>query len=114
VRVVNRSRERVTLSAIDSCLYIAQEAQNERGEWAAIEKTARGTGPRDCAAGLNRVFLDPQEYWGVTGPRYGGSFKTKLRFRLDLGREQDGLPTTGGTIIYSNEFDGSVSPEQLR
>jgi hypothetical protein len=112
--IVNRSGERATLSAIDSCLYIVQEAQDEQGEWKPIEKTARGTGPRDCAVGHHRVFLDPQEYWSITAPRYSGSLKTKLRFRLDLGRVQDRLPTTGGPVIYSNEFNGSVNPALLQ
>ena len=37
----------------------------------------------------------------------------KLRFRLDLGKTTGRLPEPGGKIIYSNEFEGSVNPEQF-
>lgn len=113
LRVVNRSGERATFSAIDSHLYIVQEALNENGQWQAIEKAARGTGPRDCACGFHRMFLDPGEYWTLPAPRYAGSFKTKLRFRLDLGRQAPPWPKPGFAVMYSNEFEGSVNPEQL-
>lgn len=113
LRLINRSGERATLSAIDSHLYIVQEALKDDGQWQAIEKTARGTGPRDCACGFHRVFLDPGEYWDLRAPRYAGSFKTKLRFKLDLGRQAAPYPKSGGVVIYSNDFEGSVNPEQL-
>lgn len=45
--------------------------------------------------------------WTFTAPRYEGTAKTKLRFMLDLSR--------GNTrkYVYSEEFDGSVNPEQF-
>ena len=114
LRIVNRSQQQVALSAIDSHLYIVQEAQNEKGEWTAIEVKARGTGPPDCVNGPHRVFLDPGEYWSFVAPRYTGPFKTKLRFRLDMGKGQGRSPKDGGVIVYSDWFDGSVNPEQFR
>ena len=108
VRLVNRTGGRVTLSAIDSYLYMSQEAQDEDGKWKAIECTHPGTGPRDCGVGMDQVFLEPNEFWNITAPRYSGSIKTKLRFRLNTSGKAE------GTILYSEPFDGGVNPEQLR
>jgi len=113
LRVVNRSDERKTFSAIDSHLYIVQEAQNDQGEWKAIERIPHGTGPRDCAVGFHRISLQPNEYWILAGPCYTGSFKTKLRFRLDMGRNNAAFPQPGGKLIYSNEYEGAINPEQF-
>jgi hypothetical protein len=114
LRVVNRSDERAFFSAIDSHLYLVQEALNDKGEWQAIERIPHGTGPRDCAVGFHRISLKPGEYWDLVGPRYTGSFKTKLRYRLDLGTNDGKLPQPGGKIVYSNEYEGSINPEQFQ
>ena len=114
LQIINRSAKRATFSASNSCLYAVQEAQNESGAWQAIEKQGRGRPIGDCAVGFHRVFLDPADYWTLRAPRYSGTLKTKLRFRLEMGQEGDGYPTSGGIVIYSNEFDGSVNPEQLQ
>jgi hypothetical protein len=114
VRIVNRSGERVAFSAIDSHLYLIQEAQNEKGDWQPIERMPHGTGPRDCAVGFHRVSLQPGQYWNVIAPRYGGTLKTKLRFRLDLGKSDRDIPVPGGTIVYSNEFEGAVNLQQFQ
>ena len=114
VRIVNRSDERTFISAIDSHLYLVQEAMNDKGEWQAIERMPHGTGPRDCAVGFHRISLQPGQYWNVVGPRYNGSFKTKLRFRLDLGKKDGQFPQPGGKVIYSNEFEGSINREQFQ
>lgn len=37
-------------------------------------------------------------------PKYAGTFKTRLRFRLDVGSLR---------AVISNEFDGSINPEQF-
>ena len=50
------------------------------------------------------MFLGPREYWEFTAPRYSGSIESKLRFALRL---------DDGETIYSNEFDGSINPEQF-
>lgn len=113
VRIVNRTEERQFFSAIDSHLYIVQEAQNKNGEWNPIERTPHGTGPRDCAVGFHRISLKPGQYWEVSGPRYSGPFKTKMRFRLDLGRNDKQYPSPGGKIIYSNVFEGAIHPDQF-
>lgn len=114
IKIVNRTSERATFAAIDSCLHLVQEAQNAEGKWSPIQRTTPGTGPRDCAVGAHRVFLEPGEYWQVSAPNFQGSFKTKIRFRLDQGLYQQKYPGGGGRILYSSEFEGSVDPELFR
>src|SRR6266478_9166653 len=106
LRIVNRSPQRATFPAIDSCLYLVQEARNEKGEWLPLQRKTPATGPKDCAVGWHQVSLDPGEYWNLAAPKFTGSFKTKLRFRLGKSRR-------GGQFIYSSEFDGSINPEQV-
>ena len=113
LRIVNRSSKRAYFSAIDSQLYLVQEAMNDKGEWQAIERLPEGTGPSDCAEGYHRISLEPGQYWEFVAPCYGGPFPTKLRFRLDLGAVVGDLPQSGGRIIYSNEFAGSVALGQF-
>ena len=106
--------ERIFFAAIDSHLYLVLEARNEKGEWHPVERTPHGTGPRDCAVGFHRISLKPGQYWNLEGPRYTGSLKTKLRYRLDLGKSDRTIPQPGGKLIHSNEFDGAVNPEQFQ
>lgn len=113
LRIVNRSNEREFFSAIDSHLFIVQEAKDEKGDWKPIERIPHGTGPRDCATGFHRISLKPGQYWNLTGLQYSGPLKTKLRFRVDLGRNDKKYPSPGGKILYSNEFEGSIHPEQF-
>lgn len=114
LRIVNRSDKQEYFSAIDSHLYIVQEARNEKGEWQAIERIPHGSGPRNCAVGFHRISLKPGEYWNLVGVRYAGPLKTKLRFRLDLGKNGGRFPQPGGKRIYSEEFDGSINPGQFQ
>jgi len=111
VRVVNRSAQRVFFSALDSQLYLVQEAMNDNGEWQSIEEPPNSTGPPYCGNSYHRISLKPGECRELVAPCYGGPLRTKLRFRLDLGKS-DGGP--GGKIIYSNAFDGSIQREQFQ
>lgn len=48
--------------------------------------------------------MGPRQYWAFATPRYTGAVKTVLRFRLDRDKDKP---------LYSNEFDGSINPEQF-
>ncbi len=50
------------------------------------------------------MYLGSGEYWAFSAPRYVGDRKTKLRFAFTVAE---------GKTIYSNEFEGSVNPEQF-
>jgi HEAT repeat protein len=107
VRLINRSAKRAAFAASDSCIYLLQEARDEKGVWREIE-TSPGASAF-CGNSFHRVFLEPNQYWEFKGRRYAGPMKTKIRFRLDLGGEND-----DGASIVSNEFDGAIAPAQLR
>ena len=96
--LINATKEKVAFPAQDSRLYIIQEAKDENGEWRPIEYLPSSW----CGNSYHQVFLEPNKYWSFTAPRYGGSFKTKLRFKLE-----------GDNPIYSNEFEGSINKEQF-
>ncbi len=99
LRLVNGTDERVAFRASDSRLSIVQEACDETGEWREIEYLPQSW----CGNSYHRVFLDPGQCWTFAAPRYEGSVKTKLRFKLSIDND----------AIYSEEFDGSINPEQF-
>ena len=118
VRLINRTDAVTAFTACDSCLYLAQEALDRTGHWRAIELLPEPI----CGNSFHRVFLDKNQYWEFAAPRYSGSVKTRLRFRLeqgtvrreewDVGEAEKRLHVSadrGGNVIYSNEFEGWVN-----
>lgn len=105
VRLVNRTNEVKKFAACDSCLYLVQEAQDEQGVWREIEDLPSAI----CGNSFHQVALKPGQFWEIKARAYHGPMKTKLRFRLDgSGESAEGEP------IYSREFDGRISKQQLR
>jgi hypothetical protein len=101
LRVVNRTSEAVPFMACDSVLSIVREAQDADGMWREIESPPEAI----CGNSFHRVFLGPGQYWEFPARTYNGPTMTRLRFRLDPGDRQP--------AIYSNEFDGQVTPAQF-
>ena len=103
VRLANTSDEPVSFSASDSRLYIIQEAKDGNGNWNPIEYLPSSW----CGNSYHSVFLGPNQYWEFAAPKFAGSIKTKLRFRLQIvkGKSLD--------FVYSNEFDGFINPKQF-
>jgi hypothetical protein len=104
LRLVNRTEKTVDFAACDSSLYIVQEALDSKGQWKALERFPE-TG---CGNSFHRVFLEPDEFWEFFALPRAGSFKTRLRFRLELGGES-GI-AAGGSALYSNEYEGGIDP----
>jgi len=105
LRLVNRTRDTAAFKALDSRLYIVQEALDGDGQWREIENLTTAI----CGNSFHRVFLKSDQFWEFKARAYSGALKTKLRFRLDLRGENDDARS-----IYSNVFDGEVSKTQLR
>jgi hypothetical protein len=99
LRLVNGTDRRVAFRASDSRLSIVQEAREDKGQWREIEYLPQSW----CGNSYHRVFLDPGQCWTFAAPKYEGRLKTKLRFKLMV-EEQ---------AIHSEEFDGSINPEQF-
>jgi HEAT repeat protein len=105
LRLVNRSSEVTAFAASDSCLFLVQEARDEKGRWREIELPPQPF----CGNSFHRVFLQADQYLQFPARLYSGSIKTKIRFRLDPSEEPDAK-----SAIYSGEFDGFVAPTQFR
>jgi hypothetical protein len=99
LRLVNGTNQRGAFRASDSRLSIVQEARDADGQWREIEYLPQSW----CGNSHHRVFLEPGECWTFAAARYDGTMKTKLRFKL----------TGEHGAIYSEEFEGSINPEQF-
>lgn len=84
--------------------FIRQQALHADGQWKYVE--ARWF--IDSGNSIKKAVLPPHQAFALTGSRYHGPIKTKLRFVVDLSFFAD-----EPTFIYSNEFDGSVCPNQF-
>ena len=98
--MVNRTKQALKFTACDSRLSIIQEAQDQHGVWKPIEYLPSSW----CGNSYHQVQLNPDYYWEFAAPRYRGTSPTKLRFTLKL---------DDGSLIHSNEFDGSVNLAQF-
>ena len=98
--LVNGTNKTSRFSATDSRIGIVQEAKDKDGCWKPIEHLPSSW----CGNSYHSVFLEPKDCWVFSTPRYEGSIKTALRFTL---------PLSGGKVIHSNEFEGSVNPGQF-
>ena len=100
VILANTTGRTVRLDASDSRLAIVREARDPDGRWRPIEYLPSSW----CGNSYHRVFLPRNHYWSFTAPRYSGSTETTMRFVLEddyFGR------------VTSNEFPGTVNPEQF-
>lgn len=102
VLLINGTNRRQAFNASDSRISIVQEAKDEDGAWKPIEYLPSSW----CGNSYHRVFLGRDQYWAFAAPKYEGSMPTTLRFSLRMaGRDEP---------IVSNEFEGSVNPEQFK
>lgn len=83
-------------------LFLIQEALDTNQNWQPIEAYTVGM---SCPVGeVDEFNIKPNEYLSIYVARYCGAFKTKLRLKL----------ATNNSIIYSEEFDGSVNLSQFQ
>ena len=101
VVLANATKDQLILNAADSRLRIVREALDSEGKWKPIEYLPSSW----CGNSYHRVFLPPGQYWSFTAPTYSGSLPTMMRFVL--------YPSGDAEPLYSNEFPGSVNPEQF-
>lgn len=71
-----------------------------KGEWLPIEYLPSS----GCGNSYHNVYLEENEYWVFKIPKFKGRIKTKLRYRLKIGK---------GEFIYSNEIPTSINKKQL-
>ncbi len=98
--IVNQSDTITKLDASDSRIDVIAEALHQ-GTWKPIQYLVGST----CGNSYHSVYLKPNEYWEFEVPKFKGDVKTKLRYRLRVGRD---------SYIYSNEIQASINISQLR
>ena len=100
--LVNTSGQDCRFSNYASRLNLIQEAQDNAGHWRPIEHVPA---EKDIQSVRYEIVLPNERMWMFTVPKYEGSLKTKLRFKLT----RENQPP-----IYSEQFDGSVNPGQFK
>lgn len=100
LKLVNGSSKEVSFSACDSCLSIVQQTRDAEGNWRNIEYHPQSR----CGNSYHTVFLSPGFGWQIPALRYKGPQTTMLRFAMTL---------DDASVIYSNEFEGSIHPDQF-
>jgi len=85
----------------DGSLLMIQEALNENGRWSPIEYWVRSGCGNSYFRSLN---LEPGQQVMIPIKKYQGSYKTKMRLKLQ----------TSKGIIYSETFEGSVEVSQFK
>ncbi|MCZ8297804.1 MAG: hypothetical protein O9297_11370 [Flavobacterium sp.] len=97
--LINTTEKEIELFASDSRISIIAQALVD-GEWKNIEYLPSSS----CGNSYHSVFLNPNEYWEFLIPKFKGKLKTKIRYRLILGKDK---------FIDSNEIYASINKKQL-
>lgn len=96
----NKSDTIVELDASDSRLNVIAEVFY-KGEWKPIEYLPSSW----CGNSYHYVYLKQNEYWEFETPKFAGRIKTKLRYKLILGKDK---------FLYSNEIQARINKGQLK
>jgi len=97
--IANKTDTIVRLDASDSRLSVIAEVFY-KGEWKPIEYLPSSW----CGNSYHDVYLKQNEYWEFDIPKFTGKIKTKLRYKLILGKDK---------YLYSNEIQTSINIGQL-
>ncbi len=97
--LINTTDKNVDLSAQDSRLDIKAEVKSKVGLWNEITYLPSSW----CGNSYHTITLGSDEYWEFVQPIFKGSFKTTLRYKLEL---ED-------NTIVSNEIIAFINPEQM-
>jgi hypothetical protein len=103
VFIYNNSSEEVTLSAMDSKLYLHIQVKNRNGSWVTVTNWY----PSTCGNSYHSVFLPSGYCWEERTPIFEGDHETEARLMLS-GIQKSGSP------VYSNTFPVKVRPALLR
>ncbi len=97
--LINTTSKNIDLSAQDSRIDIKTEVKSKVGLWTEITYLPSSW----CGNSYHTITLGSDEYWEFVQPIFKGSFKTTLRYKLEL---ED-------STIVSNEIVAFINPEQL-
>lgn len=97
--LINTTDKNIDLSAQDSRLDIKTEVKSKIGLWTEITYLPSSW----CGNSYHTITLGSDEYWEFVQPIFKGSFKTTLRYKLEI----------DNNTIVSNEIVTFINPEQL-
>lgn len=97
--LINTTNKNIDLSAQDSRLDIKTEVKSKIGLWTEITYLPSSS----CGNSYHTITLGSEEYWEFVQPIFKGSFKTTLRYKLEI----------DNNTIVSNEIVTFINPEQL-
>ncbi len=97
--LINTTDKTIDLDAQDSRLDIKTEVKSRAGFWTEITYLPSSW----CGNSYHTITLGSDEYWEFAQPIFKGSFKTTLRYKLEL---ED-------STIVSNEIVALINPGQL-
>ena len=97
--LINASKDTLTIPAQSGRIKIIQQAKNKNGVWQDIDIFINDF----CGNNYHKLRLEPSEYQIFPTPIFKGTFKTQLRFKLEIAK----------LIIYSNIYTGQINYGQL-
>ncbi len=106
--LINQTGKTQKLVTQNGSILMIQEARDAKGRWRPVEYWTEQWGTAALPP-INGVYtLEPTKALMTVAPRYKGTLKTLLRFKLKL-RQENGKEA----IHYSPTFEGSVLPSQF-
>ncbi|WP_417266206.1 hypothetical protein [Brumimicrobium sp.] len=97
--LINTSDSTFSSKLQDGSLLMIQEAMNEKEEWVPIEYWVKS----GCGNSYRTLNLKPGQQVMIPIKKYQGSFKTKIRLKLQTGKE----------VFYSQTFEGAIELTQF-
>lgn len=91
--------------AQDSRLNLHLQAQGKKGNWRDIEYLPSSW----CGNSYHTLYLPAGYQWSFAVPEYTGTLKTHIRAVLGYKQALD----TEEQLLYSNEIESSVNPDQF-
>lgn len=100
VHLINLTDSSIHYTSQDGNIPMIREAMDENGKWKPIEYWTWSW------CGNSYYFLELKSRHEIITStfHYGGKFKTKIRFKINIGK----------SIIYTNEFEGRINPKQFK
>ncbi|WP_295125513.1 hypothetical protein [uncultured Chitinophaga sp.] len=99
--LVNTADSNLTLNASDSYIRIMTEALDDKGKWKPVMYFPSSW----CGNSYHEITLAQNEYWSFATPVFKGNFKTKLRYTLSIGGQQQLISNEIVTYINKEQFD---------
>ena len=99
IYLINGTNDTIYIPAQDEEIKLVQQAKNNQNKWQDIGNFINSF----CGNSYHNIQILPNHFQVYPTPITKGSYKTKLRFQLEL----------NDTTIFSNEYTGTINKEQF-